>query len=110
MGALLRFELEEGGSVVAVMDDGQGGVVDASGASEMVARATASFESALEGVRRAAAAALSRMRDLPQPPDEVSIEFGIQLDAEVGAVLARTGAQGHLQVHLTWRREEGEGS
>ncbi|WP_405621081.1 CU044_2847 family protein [Streptomyces sp. NBC_00076] len=107
MGALFRFELEEGGSVVAVMDDGRGGVVDASRTSEMVARATASFEAALEGVRGAAAAALSRMRDLPQPPDEVSIEFGVQLDAEVGAVIARTGAQGHLQVHLTWRRDGG---
>lgn len=105
VGELLRFELEDGGSVVAQMDSVDGGVVDATSASDVVARATGSFESALEGVRRAAASTLRRMSTLPQRSDEVTIEFGIQLDAEVGAVLARTGAQGHLQVQVTWRRD-----
>nr|WP_237549380.1 CU044_2847 family protein [Streptomyces sp. SID4950] len=86
------------------MDPFDSGVVEATGASDVVARATGSFESALEGVRRAAAATLRRMGDLPERPDEITVEFGIQLDAEVGAVLARTGAQGHLQVQVTWRR------
>jgi hypothetical protein len=104
LGELLRFELEDGGSVVARMDPFDSGVVEATGASDVVARATGSFESALEGVRRAAAATLRRMGDLPERPDEITVEFGIQLDAEVGAVLARTGAQGHLQVQVTWRR------
>ncbi|MGW7524594.1 CU044_2847 family protein [Streptomyces sp. NPDC054783] len=56
-----------------------------------MARAAGSFEAALEGVRTAAASTLRRMSRLPQRPDEVTVEFGIQLDAEVGAVLARTG-------------------
>ncbi|MFJ4784794.1 CU044_2847 family protein [Streptomyces sp. NPDC088794] len=109
MGELLRFELEDGGSVVAQMDDLDGGVIPATGASDVVARATGSFESALEGVRRAAASTLNRMSSLPQRPDEITVEFGIQLDAEVGAVLARTGAQGHIQVQVTWRRKEEDG-
>ncbi|MFJ3197219.1 CU044_2847 family protein [Streptomyces griseoviridis] len=104
MGELLRFDLEDGGSVVARMDPFDGGVVDATGVPDVLARATGSFESALEGVRGAAAATLRRMSELPQRPDEITVEFGIQLDAEVGAVLARTGAQGHLQVQVTWRR------
>ena len=108
MGELVRFTLEDGGSVVAELDHVSGGVVEAANASDVVARAAASFESALEGVRRAAAATLSRMSDLPQRPDEVTIEFGIQLDAEVGALIARTGAQGHLQVQLTWHRDQPE--
>ena len=109
MGELLRFELEDGGSVVAQMDDLGGGVVPATSASDVVARATGSFESALEGVRRAASATLDRMSSLPQRPDEVTVEFGIQLDAEVGAVLARTGAQGHIQVQVTWHRKAESG-
>lgn len=108
MGELLRFDLEGGGSVVAELDRVSGGVVEAANASDVVARAAASFESALEGVRQAAASTLRRMAELPQRPDEVTIEFGIQLDAEVGAVLARTGAQGHLQVQLTWHRDAGD--
>ncbi|PZT71000.1 hypothetical protein DN402_00750 [Streptomyces sp. SW4] len=108
MAELLRFEMEDGGSVVAQVDHLGGGVVEATSAADLVARATGSFESALEGVRRAAAVTLSRMSALPQRPDEVTVEFGIQLDAEVGAVLARTGAQGHLQVQVTWRRAPAE--
>ncbi|MDB1088322.1 CU044_2847 family protein [Streptomyces sp. ACA25] len=109
MGELLRFELDNGGSVVAETDRPGPGVVEAAGTADVVARATGSFEAALEGVRSAAASALQKMSDLPQRPDEVSIEFGIQLDAEVGAVLARTGAQGHLQVQLTWHRPSADG-
>jgi hypothetical protein len=30
------------------------------------------------------------------------VEFGIRLNAAAGAVIARTQAEGHLQVKLTW--------
>jgi hypothetical protein len=38
-------------------------------------------------------------------PDEVSLELGITLDADFGAVLARARAGAQLQVTLTWQRE-----
>jgi hypothetical protein len=103
---LLRFELEDGGSVVAQVDHVGPGVVAAASAGDVVRRAAGSFDAALDGVRNAAAATLRQMSTLAQRPDEVTLEFGIQLDAEVGAVLARTGVQGHIQVQLTWRRAE----
>ncbi|MFF9405715.1 CU044_2847 family protein [Streptomyces anandii] len=103
---LVRFDLGDGEFVVAELERADSGVVEAASASDVVARATGSFAAALEQVRAAAALTVRRMRDLPQRPDEVTVEFGVQLDAEVGAVLARTGAQGHLQVQLTWRRGE----
>lgn len=106
MGTLVRFDLGDGDWVVAELERADGGVVDAATPSDLVARATGSFAAALEQVRSVAALTIRRMRDLPQRPDEVTVDFGIQLDAEVGAVLARTGARGHLQVQLTWRRDE----
>ncbi|MFD5493003.1 CU044_2847 family protein [Streptomyces sp. NPDC127091] len=102
---LVQFDLGDGDFVVADIERVGGGVVDAATPSDLVARATGSFTTALEQVRSAAALTVRRMRDLPQRPDEVTVEFGIRLEAEVGAVLARTGAQGHLQVQLTWRNE-----
>ncbi|AZM62610.1 MULTISPECIES: CU044_2847 family protein [unclassified Streptomyces] len=104
---LVRFDLDDGDFVIADITVNEGTVVDAATPSDLVARATGSFTTALEQVRSAAALTVHRMRDLPQRPDEVTVEFGIQLDAEVGAVLARTGAQGHLQVQLTWRNDNG---
>jgi hypothetical protein len=106
VGTLVRFDLGDGDWVVAELERADGGVVDAATPSDLVARATGSFAAALEQVRSVAALTIRRMRDLPQRPDEVTVDFGIQLDAEVGAVLARTGARGHLQVQLTWRRDE----
>lgn len=37
-------------------------------------------------------------------PQEFQVQLAIKLDAEVGAVLAKTGAGAQLQVTMTWRR------
>ena len=37
-------------------------------------------------------------------PDEIELELGITLDAELGAVLAKTKASAQLQVTLRWQR------
>ena len=39
-------------------------------------------------------------------PTEVSIEFGIKLDAEAGAYLAKAGGEAGFTVTLTWQRED----
>ncbi len=38
-------------------------------------------------------------------PDELEITFGVKLDAQMGAVIARTGVEGQLEVKLTWKSE-----
>ena len=35
---------------------------------------------------------------------EREIEFGVKLNAAAGAVIAKTSAEGHLTVKLTWSR------
>lgn len=60
------------------------------------------FEDALENVRDAAVAALKTFRDKVLDPDGVEIEFGVKFNVEAGAVIAKTSAEGHLAVKLTW--------
>ncbi|MFJ9517590.1 CU044_2847 family protein [Kitasatospora sp. NPDC101801] len=67
-----------------------------------VERAGETFEQALAGVRAAAGAALAVFRDGSLKPDEVEIEFGVKLTAEAGALIARTAAEAHLTVRLSW--------
>ncbi|MER5637209.1 CU044_2847 family protein [Kitasatospora sp. NPDC002227] len=67
-----------------------------------VERAAESFEGALEGARAAAESALAVFRGGALAPDEVEIEFGVKLTAEAGALIARTAADAHLTVRLTW--------
>ncbi len=48
----------------------------------------------------------SQLRD--QIPDEFTqaeIEFGVKLDFEAGALLAKAGAEGSINVKLTWERK-----
>jgi hypothetical protein len=37
-----------------------------------------------------------------QKPEEVQITFGVKPDAQAGAVIARTGMQGHFEVKVKW--------
>jgi hypothetical protein len=74
-----------------------------------VVKASASLEAAMEQVRAFANATLAKVQDLAQQPEQIEVEFGIRLNAEAGAVIARTQAEGHLQIRLTWTRPTLEG-
>ncbi len=39
-------------------------------------------------------------------PNEVSVEFGLKLDAKAGAYLAKAGAEAGFKVTLAWKHEE----
>lgn len=39
-------------------------------------------------------------------PDEFQLQFGIKLDAEAGAIIAKTEAGAQLQITMTWKNKE----
>ena len=102
---LARFELAEGGTVIVEVDEDPS-VARASRTGSVVRDAKESFEKALAEVRDAASSALGQFRAMVRQPDEVEIKFGVKLDAQVGAVIAKTGMQGHFEVKLKWRRDD----
>ncbi|SCL32312.1 hypothetical protein GA0070616_4433 [Micromonospora nigra] len=103
MTELQRFPLESGGSVVIEVD-GRRGMTPAANAGKVVREARATFDRALEEVRDAASVALAQFQAMAHRPDEVEIKFGVQLTAEAGAVIARTGVQGQFEVTVRWQR------
>lgn len=98
---LVRFELVEGNSVVVELDDSDD-TYRVAGNDGLIAVARASFEAGLSGVRAAALTALNEFRDGSAPPDEVEVEFGVNLNAQAGAVIAKGGVESHLKVRLLW--------
>jgi hypothetical protein len=84
--------------------DDEPGIERAARVDDLVVKARASLESAMDQVRAVANATLGKLQDLAQQPEQVEVEFGIRLNAAAGAVIARTQAEGHLQVKLTWTR------
>ncbi len=65
-------------------------------------QAQVTFEDALAKAQPVAAALIDKLRSLE--PDEATIEFGLLLNAEVGAVLATASTTAHYKVTLTWRK------
>jgi hypothetical protein len=101
MEQLLQFELDGGTVLVEVADD-EPGIERAARVDDVVVQARNSLESAMDQVRAFANATLVKLQDLARQPEQVEVEFGIRLNAVAGAVIARTQAEGHLQIKLTW--------
>jgi hypothetical protein len=102
---LVRYELESGGSVVVEeATDDRGAMV---GHGDVVEAAGQSFEKALSALRPAAAAVLNEIEALVTRPDEVTLELGFSLKGEVGAIIAKTAAEGSFKLSLKWKPGSG---
>ena len=106
---LVQYNLDSGGSVLvwtdaSPLDAGQPvtrGLRDVGGA--IVERAEQSFESAISQIEPAAQSLITRLRDSTHAPDEIVVEFGVSLHAQVGAIIAETSGEANFRVSLTWR-------
>ena len=102
---LVEFPLDNETVIVVEIPEPRTGVARA-GLGDAVARAKRSLGQALAIIRPVAQGVLDKIRSLPDPPDEVQVEFGLKLHAEVGAVLAASATEAHYRVTLTWRKEK----
>jgi hypothetical protein len=106
MPELMSFPIDGEDAVLVEVDLDQPEIGPVSRTGDLIKSATSSFDGALAHVRRAASIALANFRDMDVRPDEIQVEFGVKLNAQAGAVIARTGGEGHLKVKLTWRRAD----
>ena len=101
MTELVAVPLESGGAVVVEMDGIESGVVKARKPGQIVAEAAQTLEAALDSVTPAAQSILAKLRQARLP--DVTVEFGVTLTAEAGAVIAKTAGECHLKVTLNWK-------
>ena len=102
MTEIVQFETGHGPVFVEVAEDSIG--------TERIARnedgvlqAETRLDEALQVARPAIRAVLDTLRELA--PEEHVVEFGIKLNAEAGVVVAKSAAEGHFTVRITWRRD-----
>ena len=72
--------------------------------SEVAERAQQTFEEAVSRVRPAVESVITQLHSLAETPDEMHIEFGLDLHAEAGAFIAAVSTTANFTVALTWRR------
>jgi Trypsin-co-occurring domain 1 len=106
MKRLVEFPLDQGGSVLIEIDEQpdrptvRGLGIDRSTLAE---RADKTFEEATATVAPAASSLIARLRSAVDPPDEIAVEFGVQLSAQTGAFVASAAAEANFRVSMTWR-------
>ena len=112
MKRLVEFPLEQGGHVLAEIDDAAAGPVMrglGKDRSSLVEEADKTFEDATAAVTPAARSLIARLRSIDDPPDEVAIQFGVQLSAQTGAFIASVAAEANFTVSMTGRRSGAAG-
>lgn len=113
MGRLTEFDLSEGGSVLVEVADRGGMSTTPAGPTlrglegqAVAEHARMTFEAAVSRVQPAVQAMIRQLQNLSEQPDEVQIQFGLDLHAEAGAFVAQASADANFSVTLTWRRGE----
>jgi hypothetical protein len=101
---VVRYELETGSVLVEVEEDSFG-VERVSRGPDGVVEAGRRLEDALGSVRAAARATLNALTELG--PENINVEFGVKLAGEAGAIIAKTTAEGHFTVKMSWSRASG---
>ncbi|RCV54518.1 CU044_2847 family protein [Marinitenerispora sediminis] len=103
MSELLRFDTENGTEVLVEVSGDRSGIVDTS-ARDLVRSADRTFEAVLDRVRGVSELLARKLTDLPSRPDEITVELGVNINAEADVFIASTTAESSLQITLTWRR------
>lgn len=101
MAPLTRIPLNGGGSILVEQTATSDGPVKAGRFA--VHEIPVTLQGALEPVTEAARVALDQLRKAR--PDEVTIEFGVDLAFEAGAVITKTQAGCHLKVTVSWKND-----
>lgn len=106
MKRLVEFPLEGGGSFLVEVDEpsSPGGITRAARTDGIPEKAKQTFEAGLDKVRSMASVLLEKLRALADSPDEVEVEFGVKMNSEMGAIIAKAGVEAHYRVTLKWKR------
>ncbi len=107
MKHLVEYPLQGGGSINVEVDEivPEGGIVPVARPGEIAVKASETLEEALSKIKPAAQSIITQLRSLHDVPDEVCVEFGIKLNAAVGALLASAGVEANYKVTLKWTKK-----
>ena len=75
---------------------------------ELVEKSKIAIETAMFTMRLMAARAVETIKKIKitERPDKVEMEFGLTLDAEAGALIAKAGAEAAIKVTMTWENKK----
>ena len=97
----LEIDIGSGGPLLVERESADE-IVEASRLHDVARRGIQTFDGAMDSLRDAAEVAVARVTKLAWRPDQVTVEFSVQLGSEAGVVIARAAATANMSVSLTW--------
>jgi hypothetical protein len=84
-----------------------GAALEAAQLAELQAKSAAALEQAMSVIQQVVRRVGLSLKALPaeEQPAQIEMAFGLNFDAQAGAVLAKDNAQAAMQVKLLWERE-----
>jgi NTP-dependent ternary system trypsin peptidase co-occuring protein len=103
-----EFPIDAGGTIVVEVDEtsdwtsGDRPTTRGLGGGALIVQTETSFSQALARIQPAATELLASLRTAADPPDDVEVEFGVQMSADLGAFIAKASAEANFKVTLHW--------
>jgi hypothetical protein len=72
---------------------------------DLVEKSAWALDSAMNTIHHMAQRVNAMIETLPGRPNQVEVEFGLKLDAETGAVIAKAGVEAAVNVRLAWESD-----
>ena len=72
--------------------------------AELAAKSAEALDHAMGTIRQMAQRVASTITTLPERPAHAEVEFGLKIDAQGQALVAKAGAEANIKVKLTWDR------
>ena len=94
--ALILVDLNPSGSMLEVALDPQ----------DLAQKSAEAINKAMNTISQMAQRTIAAIDTVANKPSEVEVEFGIKLDVESGALIAKTGAEASLTVKMVWKRND----
>ncbi len=100
-GAKIRIEVESGKTGAGFSHQSS-----ISGGSSQAAKNA--YSQTLDTIRACANGVVDTIQNLEALPSAASINFAIKIDAEAGAMIAKSGSEAQFKVLLSWKQVEPE--
>jgi len=101
------LEVEEDDDVILVEFMPVAGVRSVSlSPGDIAEKSKEAIDNALKSMRNMAKKTVKTIKDIPvtERPNTITVSFGLKLNAEGGAVVAKAGVEAAINVTMTWQR------
>lgn len=106
MTKAVEFSFAEGGSIAVEVADAGAGTSRGMG-DDAAAQVTQTFDAALNGLHKVADGLQAALRRSLNPPDAVTVQFGVNFSAESGLIIAKGSVGATLDITMQWKSASG---